>query len=425
MSRPGFPIDMKQSITVNNSYTTWNGITTNGTDTLSNYRTRYEDKVGNNTPGWPGTIQTNSYLRSVFTWEQQPLNVNGTNTTAHPGHTDTFSGQWGNTFGLGWSPWLSAPSTFSTGNEQAIVRSRLIGKLIDNIQSHRVNLGEILHTRAQAASMVASTANRLAGTFLSLRRGNFVGAARYLTGAPPRTRRAIGASGSGRTSSSVGGIPEQWLALQYGWKPLLQDVYNSCETVRKAWNDTGELFTAEAHASATGPQISVFRNKTQPHGPTFRVETTRNEVHGNASVTYGVSSNFGNSLSQLGITNPLSLAWELLPYSFVVDWFFPVGSFLERLDYANGLVFRHGWLSMKASQDVRQRLESSVGVGGGNTANWSGGTASGTSMVMTREVLSSFPSVPPPRLKDPFSLTHVANALSLLATAFRGGKIPR
>jgi len=33
-------------------------------------------------------------------------------------------------------------------------------------------------------------------------------------------------------------------------------------------------------------------------------------------------------LSQLGLVNPASLAWELVPFSFVVDWFANVGDFL-------------------------------------------------------------------------------------------------
>ena len=38
-----------------------------------------------------------------------------------------------------------------------------------------------------------------------------------------------------------------------------------------------------------------------------------------------------NSLkaNQLGLVNPASVAWELIPFSFLVDWFLPVGKFLE------------------------------------------------------------------------------------------------
>jgi len=37
---------------------------------------------------------------------------------------------------------------------------------------------------------------------------------------------------------------------------------------------------------------------------------------------------------QLGLT-PMAMAWEVLPFSFVVDWFFKVGQFLTRLDTAS------------------------------------------------------------------------------------------
>jgi len=418
---------MVESGMVQNTYERYDGFQTHGADGFSKKRTRYEDKVGVGTPGWPTAIRTNSYLRSKFTWEQSELSVNGTvnngfNANGTPS-IDHFFGNWADSFGLNWSPWDD--DGYNLDTELEIVQSRLMGKLIDDIQSRRVNLGEIYHTRAQAASMVASTANRLAGSFLALRRGNFAGAARYLTGADPRTRLRIRTSGSGHATSGAGGIPEQWLALQYGWKPALQDVYNSLETVRRANNDNGDLFSAKATASASADDLKLTRSRAAPHGPDMSVDVTERQVRGNASVTYGIDSSFMSNLSQLGIINPASLAWELLPYSFVVDWFIPIGSFLERLDYTNGLVFRSGWWSYHAKQKVRQRVKTSQVTSGNITASWSGGSGQGEAFVMARSAISDFPSVPTPRFKDPFSLTHVANALSLLATAFRGGKIPR
>jgi hypothetical protein len=423
MSKPGFPITMRQVGTVHNSYKPWNGPTGTGTDTI--YRDyRFEDKSGTNTPGWPHAIRTNPYLRSVFTWSQKPLTVSGT-VNQGDGHFDQFFGEWGNAFGLDYNPWIQSGNPFSLDAEVASVRSHLVNKIISNIQQNRVQLGELYETRSQTASMVASTAKRLAGAFTALKRGNPVGAARELLGADYRSRGKIRSSRSGQVTSGVGGIPEQWLALQYGWKPLLQDVYNSCETVHKAWNDNGEAMTAHASSNASGDHIIISRPRQQPHGPSFRVESSSRKVHGSASVTYGVSSSIGSSLSQLGVTNPASLAWELLPYSFVVDWFIPIGSFLENLDYHRGLSFSHGYITIVSSQEVKMRIDSGHAVSGSIVADWFGGDSSGRAYVMTREALSSFPPPPPPQFKDPFSLTHVANGLSLLATAFRGGKTPR
>lgn len=43
--------------------------------------------------------------------------------------------------------------------------------------------------------------------------------------------------------------------------------------------------------------------------------------------------------SRLGLTNPASIAWELVPFSFVVDWFGTVGEFLASWTDFDGLEF--------------------------------------------------------------------------------------
>jgi hypothetical protein len=45
---------------------------------------------------------------------------------------------------------------------------------------------------------------------------------------------------------------------------------------------------------------------------------------------------------QLGLLDPLSVVWENIPYSFVVDWFIPIGDYLSML---NQIPFLNGrWL---------------------------------------------------------------------------------
>lgn len=46
--------------------------------------------------------------------------------------------------------------------------------------------------------------------------------------------------------------------------------------------------------------------------------------------------------SNLGLTNPAMVAWDLVPFSFVVDWFLPVGKFLNSFDSHYGFSLKHG-----------------------------------------------------------------------------------
>jgi hypothetical protein len=47
----------------------------------------------------------------------------------------------------------------------------------------------------------------------------------------------------------------------------------------------------------------------------------------------------------MGVVNPLSIAWEVIPFSFVVDWFIPVGQVLEACTATMGLSFVDSWTS--------------------------------------------------------------------------------
>jgi len=407
MSRPGYPKTQNQYLTVNNSYyIDYTKETINGTSIHFLGRT-YEDKVGANTPGWPHVVRTNSYVRSRFTVNNSIMSSDFTNRNNH----DRSYGDWGTyRCDADYDPWGDT-DRWATTREIESVKSKLVNKLIQQIQSNRVNLGEIMHTRHQTADLVASTCNRLAGAFTSLRRGNFAGATRQLLGSK---------FSSSSVKRAVGGIPEQWLQLKYGWQPLVQDIYNSVQTVKRAYSDQACLFTVNASAREECDQVQVTFPGLDVFAPSRTWKSTSGSVSGKAQIKFTVDDENASAVSQLGITNPASLAWELLPYSFVVDWFYPVGTFLEALDYSLGLRMLSGWLSYTARREATAELGNTTktDVGPGWDGRWSGGSGHASAFLFVREALTEFPGPPIPRLKDPFSLTHVANGLSLLATAF-------
>jgi hypothetical protein len=107
-------------------------------------------------------------------------------------------------------------------------------------------------------------------------------------------------------------------------------------------------------------------------------------------------------LSQVGITNPALLVWELIPYSFVFDWIIPVGDFLGSLDALVGvenLLVGDSYTVTSYHENVLEKTQSKTYV---RIVDYS------------RFVLSSSLLFPKLSYKPSKSLTAVANGVALL-----------
>lgn len=373
-----------------------------GGNKTSSWVSRVDKKVSVNTPGWPHAYRENAYFRAVYRASGSPWPYSATfNSGASAGGTECIGTM------CGTNPLWPVDYT----EERVRVQDILIRKMQDKLSAMKVNLATAFVERQQASNLVASTARRIAQSVHSLRKGKFAEAARQLTGSTSRlpAKRALG------------GIPEQWLALQYGWKPLLSDVHGACEAVAAAHsNERPPVYTVRA---THREQLDKIKQEF-PRGPDSYLPATiksRNEgsVSGRGLMEFRVTSQLASDLAHTGITNPALLAWEVLPYSFVVDWFIPVGSYLQRLDYSRGIEFSRGFVVCKVSDSwtVRSK-ETSFDGPAGSHMSYQGGNLTSTCDTVGRTIVGSAPPPVTPQFKDPFSLLHVSEALSLLATAF-------
>jgi hypothetical protein len=139
------------------------------------------------------------------------------------------------------------------------------------------------------------------------------------------------------------------------------------------------------------------------------------DVEAHIRLDYIMINDAVRSLVELGITNPVNLAWELIPYSFAVDWFLPVGAWLQTLDAAKGLQFRGGSMSVYERREARhQYLVNSPS--SGSQSGWRVLNAKGNSSnrTLNRTVYLESPLPKHPSFKNPLSWTHLANFMSLL-----------
>lgn len=272
----------------------------------------------------------------------------------------------------------------------------------NKIKGQTVDLGTAWGERKQTSRQLGDTATSIGKAVRNLRRGNVRDA-----------MRDLGISSAKRAPRGSNWI-NNWLALQYGWKPLLSDIYGSCSALAKRdksdWRVT---------AKSGRREMKTWEYWLNPYN--------YGNIYGHhltVEAKYGVfvridalpDNDLTMSLSSLGVTNPLNVAWELVPYSFVVDWFLPIGDWLASLDAMLGYTSAYTsvsyrteavWTDVGLSKDFSQT--SFI------RNNWTG---TKRKFVLNRTAQAGVPLASFPSIKDGWSLGHMANGLALLASAF-------
>lgn len=290
-----------------------------------------------------------------------------------------------------------APTASAIDRES--VNSRAVNKSLNVLKNMKVNLGVAFATRNQTARLLTDTSRRVANALSALKRGNFKQASSILALNNPRRRSSKGKSLSDSLTSD-------WLSLQYGWMPLLNDLYGASDTLYK---QSQKPFRTKVTASET----ARWQINTSP-GTFWGVAINRREK-GQYTRKYVYVFSYSHeglsSLSQMGVTNPASVAWEILPWSFVIDWFIPIGNFLDSLDATLGLTFEKGCYTTFEKTSVSASANGAVREQGGYTSlNFS---ANRTEVLCTRVPLGSFPASSFPSFSPGFSWRRAANALAL------------
>lgn len=215
------------------------------------------------------------------------------------------TGDWSWTHG---SASIISKRDFSSAGDLAQVR--LNASL--NLSDVMVNFGEDYHDLDETGRMILRRARQIASMASDLRRGNWRGLANQLKRGVPANVKSLPASKR---------LANGWLELEFGWKPLISDVYGSIDAYRSR-QVTGVLINGYASNG-----VKAGRGWSQS-GHVGRASTK----------TYGNVVNPSlRTLNQLGLANPLLLAWQILPYSFVVDWFLPISNILAYLSAGAGL----------------------------------------------------------------------------------------
>lgn len=311
--------------------------------------------------------------------------------------------------GAGWNN-----SVYGLQSLPDYLEDRAVTKALLGLKDEKINLSQNFGERQQLIDLTIDAANKCVGLisdFLKKKRALSRGKLMSLT------LKDLKKLPKGRNTK---GLINDFLAVQYGVRPLMQDVHGAADALNKRERD-GNSYRATVHGRV-GENFDTSWWKSSDYSGLFGYRCQVTESHRvHVRLDYALDNPLLASLSQLGITNPADLAWELLPFSFVVDWFLPVGNYLNAFDAALGWTFVGGSLSCISRNTVRS-----------NIPTWEDPSNHFPFKLLVdyspyqesnyhfeRYVYASSPLPRVPRFKNPFSGQHVANAIALIFAGVR------
>lgn len=239
------------------------------------------------------------------------------------------------------SSWRCSVSPFITVGTLPIgdtvpVCQRAESAAIFDVQSksrgHQWNAPVFIAEAGKTAEMVYNRAHHLTTLARHLLRGNFVGFARNLASELPSRKYSRGIRRFNREyqKDPTKAAANAWLEYTYGWTPFMSDVRNAANVLFDVvHNEPMRVYVSVGRGNSREVIDHVNNNTTfLGYGVRTSWRETR-EVSSKVVWRYQIAP--WSLPNQIGLDNPALVAWELVPFSFVADWFLPIGDYISQL----------------------------------------------------------------------------------------------
>lgn len=239
---------------------------------------------------------------------------------------------------LGFAPYADVSHSSATKTDALFLNLKTVAltRLYDKVKAEHAGLGETIVQGRQATNMIAEAAVRIAKAARHVKKFEFKDAALELGISVPK-----------RVSKRYS-FTRNWLAYRYGWMPLIYDSYGTMVAlwehtrlpVVKSINAKAKFAIAPVNRSRIYSGESYFdSSNTCDNSPSLDWTITR-EGTAEYVVRAGFVIEFTNTniatLTSLGLADPVGIVWELVPFSFLIDWFVNIGDVISSMTAFNG-----------------------------------------------------------------------------------------
>lgn len=346
----------------------------------------------------------NLYYMERFGFRQVPKEDRPTNYRSHICHVRHLFGPqvtyqqtnlWGFTYNM----------RDNIDGSLTIASNRAFAKLVEKAREVESSYGALIAQYNEAADMIFKRAKQL----LDLVRGFFSRSARKTAKALRALSKGLPKTGGKRLPSpkelaraSADKASQWWLEYWFGWSPMVADIQNAVEVLA-----SHPPYVPLKEGSGKGAMRTYrFMDKHPSTGTVQRFVYQDLKVEGVVQVGCKVRCDNPNAYlaRSLGLTDLPGIAWEVVPYSWLVNWFVDVAGWLDQWTWAFGLEIKDPY----TTHMVWGKLDRNQG-----GSQYPAGASSYESFAQRRQKI--LPQVklrwnPPDRL----AVTRAASAVSLL-----------
>lgn len=174
-----------------------------------------------------------------------------------------------------------------------------------------------------------------------LRRG--IALARILVGKEAKVH-ALKALRKVKPSDAAKQIADLWLEFRYAVRPLVFEMENAVRALEKSISEN-ERHTARGFVKSEDISITDAELTALPYATYTQRTKTSYKYEARAGCLYSVSGAIDGLSLTLGLGSPFETIWELVPFSFILDWFFNVGDIISAWEKNASLVILGTWVT--------------------------------------------------------------------------------
>lgn len=223
------------------------------------------------------------------------------------------------------------------------------------LRDQKMELGVSLVEAKKSFNHLSHTAIRLLEVYRNLRHGKLGAVAKEL--------------GLGSSRLATRNLANNWLEYSFAWLPLISDVHAAYTIAQEGLKPPLTMRSERNRQSSANISLSIWTDVPQSAG-LVQTSLVAKPVEVQAGVKTILYTKISNShiqkMGNLGLINPAEIAWELVPWSFVIDWFVPVGTFLSACTASVGQTFVGGtrtkWINLDTTLPCAEGSRSSMKV---------------------------------------------------------------